>query len=106
MLACEDGTWTQLLHCGDGEACRDDAERGAVACTVDANDEIVYGEFEGPCEVDGGEACSTDRSYAMICEGGSWTIGTNCNSEVLTCALLGSEDDPMCSDPDGCIGCT
>jgi hypothetical protein len=100
VLACEDGTWTQLLWCGQDEHCHDDGDRGAVVCSK-VNDEIVYGEFNGPCDVDAGHACSIDRRYAMVCANAKWIIDTNCSTDVLECTLV--EGD--CDDPEGCIAC-
>lgn len=104
VLACDDGVWTQLLWCGQGEQCHDDRERGAVVCSKD-NEELVYGEFNGACDVEGGQACSIDRRYAMHCEGGVWSIESNCSTDVLDCTLVDAQDDPSCSDPAGCIAC-
>jgi len=103
IVVCTDGAWTEALTCDQGETCFDDAARGAVGCTV-INDEIVYGEYLGPCDVAGAEACSFDHDFVIACEGGEWTIARNCSTEALSCALVSSDEDEQCGGAE-CVGC-
>lgn len=104
VLSCENGKWTQAVACGDGEHCAEDPSRDAVSCT-DINDLHVYALLHGPCEVAGAQACSYDRDFSLLCEGGEWQLETNCSTNVQACSLIDAGDDPSCSDDDGCIVC-
>jgi len=87
VLVCDGGTWSTGIECGAFSECIDDTERGAVLCEQGDEAEIAYGEHAGNCAVDGAQACSFERDFVLVCEGGKWNIATNCSSEVLHCAL-------------------
>lgn len=103
IVVCENEVWTSALGCEQGETCFDDDARGAVGCTV-INDEIVYGEYLGPCDVAGAQACSFDRDFVIGCEQGEWALARNCSTEALSCDLVTPDEDAQC-DAAECVGC-
>lgn len=104
VLVCDGDTWSSALVCVDMQQCSDDEDRGAVLCSHSAGAN-VFGEHNGSCDVDGAQACSFDGDFILECEGGTWTIATNCSTGVQNCALVESGDDPTCTDGDGCLVC-
>lgn len=104
VLVCDGDAWSAAVDCGKGETCSDDDDRGAVVCT-DELDQVIYGEQAGACAVPGAQSCSFELDFVLVCEGGKWTIDTNCATNVLHCTFVTAQDDETCADPDGCITC-
>lgn len=104
VLICDGDTWSEAHDCGVDETCRDDEGRGAVVCT-DELDEVIYGEHAGACAVPGAQSCSFERDAILVCEGGKWTIDTDCTENIQHCAFVPAQDDADCSEPDGCLVC-
>lgn len=103
IVRCDHGSWVEALACGTGEACENHSERGAVSCSM-VNDLVIYGDLNQPCEASGAQACSLDRDFVLHCEGGTWTLQTNCSTEVMRCGYR-DEGDEGCTDAAGCVVC-
>lgn len=104
VLVCEGGQWSAAHDCGVGETCSDDDDRGAVSCTAEL-DQVIYGDHNGPCAVAGAQSCSFERDFVLVCEGGTWSIATNCSTDVLHCTYVTPDDDDACTEADGCFVC-
>lgn len=109
VLVCDDAAagaaWDVGLVCPNGGSCQDDDARGAVLCIDEDRVETPYAEQSGPCDVADAQACSFDLDFILVCEGGSWSIATNCSTDVARCTLVDQGSDPACDAAGGCLLC-
>lgn len=105
VLVCDDGTWQAAVACPNNGTCRDDSERGAVLCTDENRVALPYGEQDGPCDVADAQACSTDLDFILECTDGTWSIATNCSTDIARCTLVDEDADPPCDEASGCLRC-
>ena len=106
------GTYADVFQCPETQDCAEELGDTSVTCGIAAaSSNVAYAYSGKPCAVEGGNACSFDRSAVLVCSGGTWIPSQACGVGIQACTTTAPGTSgqtwmcPWSSAPGGCILC-